>query len=74
MEVTLRVNGISSSGNRYDTNDATLDFDILPETYVEPTTGDETDAPEATPTVVAAAFSSEIGDEDDLGRLDQIFN
>jgi hypothetical protein len=41
---------------------------------VEPTTGDETDAPEATPTVVAAAFSSEIGDEDDLGRLDQIFN
>lgn len=72
MEVTLRLNGISSSGNRYDTNDATFDFDILPETYVEPTTGDETATPEVTATADAAEFEGEIGEGGDLIELDNL--
>lgn len=47
MEVTIRVSGLTSSGNRVDTNDGTFDFEILPETFVVPTDGLAT--PEATP-------------------------
>jgi len=35
MEVVLRVSGLSSSGNRIETNDVVLDVDVLPETYVD---------------------------------------
>jgi hypothetical protein len=73
MEVTLRLNGLSSSGNRYDTNDATFDFDILPETYVEPTTGDETETPGATPTAGAAETGSGFDEEGDISDLDKVF-
>jgi hypothetical protein len=47
MEVTIRVSGLTSSGDRLDTNDGTFDFEILPETFVVPTDGLAT--PEATP-------------------------
>jgi hypothetical protein len=46
MEVTIRVSGLTSSGDRVDTNDGTFDFEILPETLVVPTDGLAT--PEAT--------------------------
>ena len=36
LELTLQVSGLTSSGNRVETNPVTLDFDILPETYVSP--------------------------------------
>jgi hypothetical protein len=73
MEVTIRLNGLSSSGNRYDTNDATFDFDILPETYVEPTTGDGSDTPSATPTAGAAESGSDIGEGGDVTDLNKVF-
>lgn len=46
MEVTIRLSGLTSGGNRLDTNDGTFDFEILPETFVVPTDGVAT--PEAT--------------------------
>ncbi len=46
MEVTIRVSGLTSAGDRLDTNDGTFDFEILPETFVLPTDGLVT--PEAT--------------------------
>lgn len=50
MEVTIRVTGLSSSGNRIDTNDGTFAFQVLPETYVVPTDGEATAVPGSTPT------------------------
>ncbi len=73
MEVTIRLNGVSSSGNRYDTNDTTLDFDILPETYVEPTTGEESATPEASPTAGIAGFEGEVVEVGQLPSLDGMF-
>lgn len=49
MEVTVRVSGISSSGNNYETNDGTFDYDVLPENYMLPTPGEETVTPAAMP-------------------------
>ena len=46
MEVTIRVSGLTSGGDRLDTNDGTFDFEILPETLIVPTDGLVT--PEAT--------------------------
>jgi len=46
MEVTIRVSGLTSAGDRLDTNDGTFDFEILPETLIVPTDGLAT--PEAT--------------------------
>lgn len=37
MEVTIRVNGVSSAGDRFDTNDATFGFEVVPESYISPT-------------------------------------
>jgi hypothetical protein len=73
MEVTIRLNGLSSSGNRYDTNDATFDFDILPETYVEPTTGDGAETPAATVTAGATESGSDIGEGGDVTDLNEVF-
>jgi hypothetical protein len=50
MEVTIRVTGLSSSGDRIDTNDGTFPFQVLPETYVVPTDGEPTAVPGSTPT------------------------
>jgi len=44
IEITVRVSGLTSSGDRVETNDGTFDFEVLPETYVVPTSGDETPA------------------------------
>lgn len=52
MEVTIRVTGLSSSGNRIDTNDGTFSFEVLPETYVVPTNGEATAVADLTPTSV----------------------
>jgi hypothetical protein len=53
MELTVQVSGLTSSGNRVDTNPVTLDFDVLPESYVagpNPSTeaGDTTTGGDAT--------------------------
>jgi hypothetical protein len=69
MEVTLRVNGISSSGNRYETNDGTFDFEILPETFIEPTAGDGGDAPTAVPTSAGVLDENGAGGVGGLERL-----
>lgn len=73
MEVTLRLNGLSSSGNRYDTNDGTFDFDILPESFIEPTTGDGTETPIATPDTGTPDSGTSTGDEGEFGDLEEMF-
>ena len=45
LELTLQVSGFTSSGNRVETNPVTLDFDILPETYVSPDVVDSSETP-----------------------------
>lgn len=50
MEVIMRVSGLTSSGNRVETNDVVLDVDVLPDTYVQGPTNENTDM---TPTAVA---------------------
>jgi hypothetical protein len=69
MEVVLRVSGLSSSGNRYETNDAVIDFDILPESFVEPTTDEGTGTPEATPATDAAGSDPSLEDDEDVTDL-----
>lgn len=54
MEVTIRVTGLSSSGDRIETNDGTFAFEVLPETYVVPTDGEPTPVGTATPTTGTA--------------------
>jgi hypothetical protein len=61
MEVTIRVNGVSSAGDRFDTNDATYRFDVVPESYIAPT-------PVATSG--AAGFSDEEYGEDEYAYGD----
>jgi len=64
MEVIIRVSGISSSGNRYDTNDGVFDFDVLAEDSIDPTVIGGT----TTPTPSAAAMSND-GNVGDLAKL-----
>ena len=73
MEVTLRLNGLSSSGNRYDTNDATFDFTILPESYIEPTSPDGSETPEVSPTSEAIGVEGGTSGEGDVGDLEKAF-
>jgi hypothetical protein len=73
MEVTLRLNGLSSSGNRYDTNDATFDFDILPESFIEPTTDEGMGTPTPTPESETPDAGTGMGGEDELGDLEKVF-
>lgn len=73
MEVTLRLNGLSSSGNRYDTNDATFDFTILPESYIEPTAPDGIDTPEALPPSETSGGEGGTNDEGDVADLGKAF-
>lgn len=61
IEITVRVSGLTSSGDRLDTNDGTFDFEVLPETYIVPTSGDAT--PEATVAPTAAAQADNSGVE-----------
>jgi hypothetical protein len=64
MEVIIRVSGISSSGNRYETNDGVFDFDVLPENLIDPTVSDVT-----TPTTSEAAMSN----DSNVGDLAKLF-
>ncbi len=57
LEVTMRVSGLSTAGDRIETNDVTLDFDVLPETYVNPEIVPGEATADATPTTVAAQAS-----------------
>ncbi len=64
MEVVIRVSGISSSGNRYETNDGVFDFDILAESSIVP----------PIPTVTTAAISEgTLSDDSNVGDLAKIF-
>lgn len=53
LEVVMRISGLTSSGNRVETNDVVLDVDVLPETYVN-----ESDESSLTPTPEATAADS----------------
>jgi hypothetical protein len=73
MEVTIRVSGLTSGGDRVDTNDGTFDFEILPETLIVPTDG------LATPEATAAAVTQveQLGaqsNEDQTGDQSEDFN
>jgi hypothetical protein len=61
MEVTIRVSGLTSSGDRLDTNDGTFDFEILPETFIVPTDG------MATPATTPADTTSTVTQVEQLG-------
>jgi hypothetical protein len=61
MEVTIRVSGLTSAGDRLDTNDGTFDFEILPETLVVPTDG------VATPAATPGDTTSTVTQVDQLG-------
>ncbi|MFO0416770.1 MAG: hypothetical protein ACK5Y6_05725 [Pseudomonadota bacterium] len=62
LEVTMTVSGLSSSGNRIETNSDTVAIVVLPETLVTPTEGVD---PGATPTA-AAVFEPETEQVDGL--------
>jgi hypothetical protein len=68
MEVVLRVSGLTSSGNRVETNETVLDVDVLPETYV--VGGGDTDlTPTPEPTAAGAdAVESGNGGLEQLGE------
>jgi hypothetical protein len=63
MEVVMRVSGLSSSGDRIETNEVVLDVDVLPETYVVGG-GEVTATPEAT-----AQGVSNVAEEDNGGLV-----
>lgn len=46
MEVYVTVSGLSSGGNRIDTNTAAMAIEVLPEVYVAPTAGSDTTTPD----------------------------
>jgi hypothetical protein len=58
MEVYALVSGLSSSGNRYDTNTAVLHVDVLPEIFV-PDDNEEVAASSETGDTGLAGSSSE---------------
>ena len=61
MEVYALVSGLSSSGNRYDTNTAVLHVDVLPETFVPDNNSTATTSAssvEATDTVSGSSVST----------------
>jgi hypothetical protein len=63
MEVIVKVRGISSSGNVYDTNDGVFDFDVLAETSIDPTiTG-------GTTTTTSEVIQTNEGTVGDLAKL-----
>jgi hypothetical protein len=78
MEVTIRVTGLSSSGDRIDTNDGTFAFEVLPETYVVPTDGEPTAVPGSTPTTAPTAVpttsAAVAGDSSGVGQLEAAFD
>lgn len=66
LEVVMRISGLTSSGNRVETNDVVLDVDVLPETYINETgISDSTPTPEPT----AANASDLDGGNDGLETL-----
>jgi hypothetical protein len=67
LEVVMRVSGLTSSGDRLETNDVVLDVDVLPETYV--VGGGDTDlTPTPDPTAAAGSEGAQEGD----GGLEQL--
>lgn len=71
MEVTIRLNGMSSSGNRYETNDGTFDFDILPESFIEPTAEGEDGVTDPT-TETTPDIGGSTGSGDGLTDLEKV--
>jgi hypothetical protein len=69
LEVVVQLSGLSSSGNRYDTNTGVFSFNIIPETRLDPTgeggaVDTPTTDPTATPSTTVDTLSYE-GDEID---------
>mgnify|MGYP006279236153 CR=1 FL=1 len=69
MEVTIRVSGLTSGGDRLDTNDGTFHFEILPETLVVPTDGLAT--PEATAAASAGVEQLSANSDSDEGGQEE---
>jgi hypothetical protein len=61
MEVTIRLSGLTSAGDRLDTNDGTFDFEVLPETFVVPIDGLATPQATAEPTAATATQVDQLG-------------
>lgn len=64
LEATYRVSGVSTSGDRLETNDVTLQFTVLPETLVPPTSGETDDTPTTTAEVTTT--------EEDTSGVEQL--
>ena len=60
----MKLSGLSSSGNRYDTNTGVFSFNIIPEYSIDPTgegdgTDDTTVDPTPTPSAVVGSLSTD---------------
>jgi hypothetical protein len=78
MEAYVTVAGLSSSGNRIETNTQGIAIDVLPEAFVEPTdaTGEDDDTT-GDDTAGADSFGVNEGDQgstdDDVNQLGDVF-
>jgi hypothetical protein len=74
MEAYVTIAGLSSSGNRIETNTQGIAIDVLPETFVEPTDGTDEDD---TTTTSADSFGVSDGAQDssegDVNQLGDVF-
>jgi hypothetical protein len=72
MEAYVTVAGLSSSGNRIETNTQGIAVDILPETFVEPTDGSE-DGTTTTTSFEVNETGTDDSSTDDVNQLGDAF-
>lgn len=66
LEVVVKLSGLSSSGNRYDTNTGVFSFNIIPEYSIDPTgEGDGTDDTTVDPTPTPSALVGPLSTDDE---------
>ena len=66
LEVVVQLSGLSSSGNRYETNTGVFSFNIIPETRLDPTgEGGADDTPTADPTATPSTTVDTLSYEED---------
>jgi hypothetical protein len=73
MEAYVTVAGLSSSGNRIETNTQGIAIDVLPETFVEPTDGTVDGTDEAGATSFGGSEGGDSSGDDDVNQLGDVF-
>jgi hypothetical protein len=73
LEVVVQLSGLSSSGNRYDTNSGAFSFTVVPAPDIYPTDSSSTPTADATATPSTTTLSyQESADESDAEGLDSL--